>query len=53
MRFTADHGSVKGEGTIKLIWLGIEETVDIETDEGRTVSCYPVLGDQITVIEAE
>lgn len=39
--------SVEGEGTIALIWLGIEEVVNIEADDGTRLSLYPALGDHI------
>lgn len=38
-----------GEGTITLVWLGIEEAVDVTSDAGDKVTLYPALGDLIEV----
>lgn len=37
------RGCGEGTGIIELIWLGIEETVDIRCDDGKFVRCCPVL----------
>jgi hypothetical protein len=40
-----------GQGVFRLCWLGIEETWDVELDDGSTVSLYPVFGDMMEPIE--
>lgn len=43
--------SGEGEGVITLIWLGIEECIDIECDDGTQLHLYPALGDTIEVVQ--
>ena len=33
------------EGVVKLIWLGIEECVEVDGDDGERYSFFPALGD--------
>lgn len=49
VRFTKRDES--GEGVVALVWLGIEEVVNIEQDDGRRLHVIPALGDTIEVIE--
>lgn len=41
------HPSVEGEGTVTLIWLGIEECFDVALDDGTEIHLYPALRDII------
>lgn len=38
---TAHDPPVLGEGTVKLVWLGIEEVVDVVHDDGSITTLYP------------
>lgn len=41
------NGCGEGDGVIELIWLGIEETVEIRRDDGHVVRCFPALDELV------
>lgn len=40
-----------GIGTVLLIWLGIEEMIDLRLEDGRRITLCRGIGDEITLLE--
>ena len=47
VKWVMKRGLSGGQGTVKLIWIGIEEMCDIETDYDEKVTVCRALGDTV------
>lgn len=50
---TGGHFKTSGRGKIALIWLGIEEMVDVVTEDGKHITLCPALGDVVEPLYPE